>query len=274
MRRAALSFPVAAMGVLALLALAGVTAAHIRKVATAVDDTADVRLPLPGQVAQWRGEDMLFCQNEQCQRSFRVSELTGRATCPVCGGPLDPMTLAEHTLLPPDTLISRKLYTGAGGEEIYATLLLSGSEQRSIHRPEQCLPAQGCVIEQLRQTTIAVPGSGPLRVMLLNARQPASGVTEESSSFLYTYWFVGGGHETPSHFERLGWVAWDNLVHGCRPRWAYVSIQAPITGSMRAAEERSKSFIRDLYPIIKNPKSQIPNPKAPKSKAESFSADR
>jgi hypothetical protein len=70
------------------------------------------------------------------------------------GGAAD-LTLGERQALPPDTVILRKEYVGPGGDSTTVSVVLSGKEQKSIHRPQQCLPGQGYVIESSR--TVSVP---------------------------------------------------------------------------------------------------------------------
>ena len=76
-------------------------------------------LALPDRAGAWEGAPVYFCQNERCLRRFTAADL-GAATgvCPVCGARLDTVSLAERTSLPADTLILRKRYTNAVGEEL------------------------------------------------------------------------------------------------------------------------------------------------------------
>ena len=49
------------------------------------------------------------------------------------------ITQTEHELLPKDTEFARKYYQDSHGNQIECSIVLSGAEQRSIHRPEGCL---------------------------------------------------------------------------------------------------------------------------------------
>lgn len=250
-RPSSMSHPLAAGMVVVALLLLTIGAAHrIAHIAVAAPESADILQDLPVTVGDWTGEDVLFCQNEHCLRSFRVSELHGVTNCPVCGGTLDRIALGEHNILPPDTLIDRKLYTNPGGEQVYATVVLSRSEQKSIHRPQQCLPAQGFVIESTRVMAIPLPKRAPLDLTVLRAERQTGGA---GARIVYAYCFAGGGRETASNTRRLLWMAWDNLVHGYRARWAYVSVQTADPGNGRTAEPRLAGFIRAVYPLIHRP---------------------
>lgn len=237
--------------ILVLFCLTAALASRIREVSVASPQAADVSQELPEFVGNWKGELIYYCQNEQCMRSYAARELTGLLVCPHCEGRLDKVSLAERTILPPDTVITRRLYQNDKNEHLTVTIVLSGNEQRSIHRPQQCLPAQGFAIE--RSTTLAVPLEGrlPVKLTLIRASQGMATQTRQAPSILMAYWFAGGGHETHDHFQRMGYMAWDNLVKGGRPRWAYVSVQTFANTGEKAAENRISQFVRQLYPLLK-----------------------
>jgi hypothetical protein len=62
----------------------------------------------------------------------RVGNFTGKEVA---------ATMGELATLPKDTQITRREYSDSGGDRIMASIVLSGGEKRSIHRPEVCLPA-------------------------------------------------------------------------------------------------------------------------------------
>lgn len=241
-------------GACILLVMFGLTAflaCRIRAVDVAASNTADLRQELPEQVGNWRGEPIYYCQREQCMKSFLVNELSGSRTCPLCGGTLDQVSLGERNILPLDTIISRRLYHNEQGEIITVTIVLSGSEQRSIHRPQQCLPAQGYAIEQSSVLTVPLEGRNPLKLTMIRARMEAVMAGKVSPRLLMVYWFAGGGHETHDHLRRMVFMAWDNLIHGIRSRWAYVSLQTTSSADTRGSERRLADFVHQLYPHLK-----------------------
>jgi EpsI family protein len=241
----------AALTVLVLFMVTGVLGYLIRDVSLASLQTADLRQELPDQVGEWQGEGVFFCQEDQCASSFTASELASATNCPSCGGRLDAVALGERTLLPVDTIISRRLYHNSKGESVTVTVVLSGAERRSIHRPQQCLPAQGFAIESSSVMLAPIEGRPPLKLMLIQARKGGGGA---DSAFvprsLMAYWFAGGGHETHDHFRRIAYMAWDNVVHGVRARWAYVSLQTTSGVKDQAAERRLKELVAALYPEL------------------------
>ncbi len=235
---------------LLVMSLTAWLASRIRDIDVASASTADLRQDLPERVGGWGSVSILYCQNEQCMGSFLQSELNAGGHCPRCEGRLDQVSLGERNILPPDTIISRRLYHNDREERITVTIVLAGSEQRSIHRPQQCLPAQGFAIERTSRFSVPLEGRAPLQLTLIQARKGAS--TERAvPKMLMAYWFSGGGHETPDHFQRMAFMAWDNLIHGVRSRWAYVSFQASSSDMAQDAEQRLAEFIRQLYPLLK-----------------------
>ncbi|MEI6515579.1 MAG: exosortase C-terminal domain/associated protein EpsI [bacterium] len=233
-----------ACSVLVLLGLTALFASRIREIDVASSQTADLRRELPSQVGEWKGEWIFYCQSEKCMRSFPESELDGTRTCPSCGGILDQVSLGERNLLPPDSIITRRMYQNEEGKHITVTIVLSGNEQRSIHRPQQCLPAQGFSIDQSSVLTVPLTGRSPLQLMLIHAQKGPI-------QMLMGYWFAGGGHETHDHFRRMAYMAWDNLIHGIRPRWAYVSLQTSASTNEKISTQRLADFVRELYPLLK-----------------------
>jgi hypothetical protein len=237
-------FTVIGLLVLASLALGFSVDVHI-------EDVAGVKVELPDVVGDWTGEEIRFCQNGSCQATWTLHELgADRDHCPKCGGQLDSMASVEKALLPPDTILLKKQYANRDGRRIYASIVLSGKERASIHRPEVCLVGQGSEITRRKVTPVDIAGRGPLRVMmmdLLYRRHESGGRLTESASY-YAYWFVGNGRETPHHWQRMLWMATDRILYSRAHRWAYIAV----TGTRKIGSEdyrkEAAGFIHDLYP--------------------------
>lgn len=216
-----------------------------------VTDQAGIKVALPDHVGAWVGKELRFCQNGACQKEFAANDLADRNRCPSCGGPLDCMTLAEKQQLPPDTIVLKKEYRLDGsGPAIYAAIVLSGRERASIHRPQICLVGQGHEI--VRSEVMEVPVGRPrdLGVMVLDMLyrgRDKTGRNYESASY-YAYWFVGKGRETPSHVQRMIWMATDRIFHNVSHRWAYISVAGHRIPEQDAYREELARFIGDLYP--------------------------
>lgn len=178
----------------------------------------------------------------------------------------------ELQILPGDTTFARKTYGGINSgrmDRILCSIVLSGAEKRSIHRPERCLPAQGWHIDQSEVVSVTLPSGHPLKVTALLLERPvplADGRSITLHSY-YLYWFVGKGITTPSHLTRILLTNWDMLINRVNQRWAYVIVSANISKDIRpngldAAQtlEVLKEFIVASAPTFM--KSEMANPPA------------
>jgi exosortase len=101
---------------------------------------------LPEELGPYHGEEVLFCTNDQCCRDYPRSEFPEDGeglTCPVCSSPLDTISIGERNGLPPGTPILRRIYTlGKNSQPVQVSIVYSGLERNSIHRPQRCLVSQ------------------------------------------------------------------------------------------------------------------------------------
>ncbi len=203
-----------------------------------VDESMPVRLALPDALGAYYGVDILHCQNERCLKSFSIENLTNSFACPECEGVLDTVSLAERQLLPADTEILHRMYKSDTGRSFYVSVVVGGSERRSIHKPQVCLVAQGNSITKQYPVSVPVSGDKPLDVMLMELNE---------SRMVFAYWFTNGKRTTASHLSRLFWIAWNGIVHGERERWAYISITSSFRGGDDAQVSWLKDRVADLY---------------------------
>ncbi len=213
-------------------------------------DEAGIKMYLPDRVGAWQGQEMRFCQSPGCEKDFRFSALKDPNVCPVCGGKLDTMTLGEKTLLPADTSILKKFYTNSAGRGLFASVVLSGKERVSIHRPQVCLVGQGSEIAHTSVVTVPMDGRKPLGVTaleMLRRGRGANGQPFELPSY-FAYWFVGKNRETPYHIQRMVWMATDRVFHNVSHRWAYIALSGSRDKGSDSYKDELQSFVHDLYP--------------------------
>jgi EpsI family protein len=175
----------------------------------------------------------------------------------------------EQQTLGFDTEFARKLYTNARGDEILASIVLSGQDMNtSIHRPEWCLPAQGWTIAGSSKATVPVRDSAPLTTTrLFNIRMPRDKETGKPIvngkgeqlvvKNVDYYWFVGFDGVTASHLSRNLIDITDRLLHGYNQRWAFVMVAATVTDNVKRdgldeqeTDEMLRDFIGKLVPMI------------------------
>jgi len=188
-----------------------------------------IDLALPTYVGSWFGEDQ------------KISE-------------------QELKMLAKDTTFARKLYNDGRGNQIFASIVLSGQDlDNSIHRPERCLPAQGWSVADSRVVSIPLQAGEVRTTRLHNVRKvpTADGGTVPIYSLNY-YWFVGWSDTTPSHLDRTYIDIRDRILYGYNQRWAYITIASTVTASFQkfgTNEEQTDALLRDfiqqLLPQIK-----------------------
>lgn len=247
-----------------LLVLFTVTCALLLfTVDVAVSDQAGVKEHLPDTLEdKWTGHEVLFCQTPGCDRSWLARDIEpdaeGRRICPAnwqgepCGGELTTMSRGEYNVLPKDTVILKKqyFYNQDPDKTVFTSVVLSGRNRDSIHRPEVCMVGQGNVIETSEVVEVPLPGREPLNVMVLNMSRKLTETTTRHS--YYAYWFVGKDRETPHHLERLIWMSVDRLFRNVTHRWAYIAVSGERTADLNdtAHYVEIQEVVSKLYPEI------------------------
>jgi hypothetical protein len=184
-------------------------------------------------------------------------------------GYYEPVSQAELQILPPDTTFARKTYGSPFSDRldrILCSIVLSGREKRSIHRPERCLPGQGWSVLASNIIDVPLDSGHPLKVTALLLSRPVTmqdGSSRQLQSY-YLYWYVGRKVSTPYSFVRVMLTNWDLVVHRFNQRWAYIIVSKPITEGFEADGKNQaqtldelKYFIRESVPAFVN--SEAPN---------------
>lgn len=225
-----------------------------------------IPLVLPEALGPYTGEDLLFCQNDQCGRVFRISELPppedpgAPRVCPTCTNALASISIGETKMLPKGTPIFRKVYRAVDRPDIQTTLVFSGSERMSIHKPQVCLVSQGNQIVNEYEYDVAVSETHrmPVRVIEMVQRHADAQGRQVTSYAIYAYWFFNPERETTRHAERLFWMAYDNGLRNYRPRWAYVSLAMAVDpGRPEAFKAVLDDFVPRLYPITERLRADL-----------------
>lgn len=249
------SFLGARLFVIAALAVAGW--ALVFKTGVAHTDEAGIVLQLPAQVGEWNGVELLFCPDRHCGGQYFAGQLEEPGICPKCGAGLGNMNWAERAMLPADTGLVRKYYARAGSRAgLHATIVLSGDDRSSIHRPQVCMTAAGHEIVHERVIRIPLADrDDPLQVMVMDMSLPVTrpdGSAGAYSSY-YAYWFVGKDRETASHVVRMAWMAYDRIFHGVSHRWAYIALSGARDPATDAHLQTIADFASRLHPALLKP---------------------
>jgi EpsI family protein len=167
------------------------------------------------------------------------------------------VTSVEREVLPADTGFSRKVYVSIAdpSKQVFLSIVLSGRDRTSIHRPELCLVGQGWTIRGAQVRSFRFPGSArsfPATVLRVAKEVPApSGRT--SVPQLVAYYFVSADRVVASNWRRMAADAWNRVVHGRADRWAYVLLQTGLSDGEDAALARMQDVLNGTLPSFQEP---------------------
>jgi len=174
-------------------------------------------------------------------------------------GELQEITEGERNALPDDTRFARMIYRDPSGASVICSLVLSGADRGSIHRPEVCLPAQGWEIHNSDVVSIPldVPAGHSLRARrLLISKKVKTQDGQDAEIFRYNlYWFVGRDMTTSEHGHRIVRATLDRVLHNINHRWAYVTV-APLwipPGKEKEVQALLSQFIRESFSLYHKP---------------------
>ncbi len=170
------------------------------------------------------------------------------------GSPV-PVSPVEREVLPPDTGFSRKLYTPLlkAGSPVLFSVVLSGRDRSSIHRPEVCLVGQGWTIEQVEEQVFPVaghPAGAPLTVLHVRREVVRPDGRRVVVPGVVVYGFVGRDRIVATQAQRLWRGAWAGL-QGQPERWAYVLLQTDATDGPAAARARLQEVWGRVWPALR-----------------------
>jgi Protein of unknown function (DUF3485) len=166
----------------------------------------------------------------------------------------------ERSILPPDTGFSRKFYVDLDdpSQHVLLSIVLSGRDRTSIHRPELCVVGQGWTIDRSWRHRFAYPShpDGGFDATVLSVHHEVAGARgRRSVPNVIVYWFTGDDRVVPSQSERMFDDAWIRLVRGRAPRWAYIFLQTGSEDGEGAALARVQSVLNAALPSFQPPTS-------------------
>ncbi|HMD61913.1 MAG TPA: exosortase/archaeosortase family protein [Opitutaceae bacterium] len=167
-------------------------------------------------------------------------------------------TAAERAILPPDTGYSKKQYMSREGPNrpVLLSIVLSGRDRTSIHRPELCLVGQGWTIDGSSSRRFSYPGrpDAGFEATVLHVRRGLAGPRgRESVPGLAVYWFAGGDRIVASQGQRMLFDAWNRISHGRADRWAYVLLLTGAEDGEGAGLARIQSVLDSALPSFQPP---------------------
>ncbi len=172
------------------------------------------------------------------------------------------MTADEKNLLDEGVRLGRNVYASSTGRQIMATVILSGFEKRSLHRPEVCLPNQGWTVTDRMPVSLHLEDGRDLTVMMMRIFrdvEPKPGVRIRTRAINF-YWYIGSNGTTcADHYEHIFLSYYDSVFRNIQHRWAMASIYVPLPEQRVGQEdpllelgavEDARAFITQLAPSI------------------------
>jgi hypothetical protein len=169
------------------------------------------------------------------------------------------ITPIEREVLPPDTGFSRKNYVSLHdlNERVFLSIVLSGRDRSSIHRPEICLVGQGWTIADHTRHTFTWPGGVAARVPATVLRIEREFTTNRGEKVripaFFAYWFVGADKVVASNADRVLYTSLDRLRRLQAHRWAYVVVQTIAPDGEIAALKRMQAVLDGTLPVFQEP---------------------
>ncbi|MSU47593.1 MAG: exosortase-associated EpsI family protein [Opitutus sp.] len=166
------------------------------------------------------------------------------------------VSAVEREILPADTGFSRKSYVPLADPKahVFLSIVLSGRDRTSIHRPELCLVGQGwTVVDTVRHAFRfpARPEAGFEATLLRVRREVQTPRGRTVVPQLVAYWFVGGdGAVKSSHWQMFFRDAWNRVAHARADRWAYVLMQTDASDGEAAALARMQTVLDGTLPVF------------------------
>jgi EpsI family protein len=163
------------------------------------------------------------------------------------------VTAVEREVLPPDTGYSRRNYVSTADRrrQVFLSIVLSGRDRTSIHRPELCLVGQGWTIDGRYGHVFSHPAGGavPATILRISREVVDARGGRHRVPALFAYWFVGDGAIVPSHGGRL-WRTAINRLRGRTDRWAYVVAQTIVLTDEAEARATLQSVLDGTLPAF------------------------
>ena len=168
------------------------------------------------------------------------------------------VTPTEREILPPDTGFSREIYFSHRdpSQQVFLSIVLSGRDRTSIHRPELCLVGQGWTITGRGEHRFDYPSrsEASFSATLLRVQREAPALRGPTIvPQLTAYWFVCSDAVVATHWQRLVHDAWNRFTHARTDRWAYVLMQTDAADGETAALARMQAVLRETLPAFQRP---------------------
>jgi exosortase len=177
------------------------------------------------------------------------------------------MTSKERSNFDETVQLERRIYASPQGRQIMGTVVLAGSQKKTLHPPEVCLPDAGWVIIDSTQIPLLLDNGRTIEVSLMRIFRDL----EDSPGHrvrikgLNIYWYEGAhGTSTPSLYVTDVISYRDAILRNLNHRWGMASFFLPMIQSEPGkgnvmdeliAMEELRKFVAKVAPqFLDNPK--------------------
>lgn len=163
------------------------------------------------------------------------------------------MSEKEREWLPGSTKYLKRQYYPKGYDKervapVSMSLIVSGGDERSLHRPEVCMDGQGWQIPTKRVRKVEMDGK-QIDVMDLYLKREVEGGVVEAH---YYFFWVGMGISTAQYREMKLYSLWDNFTKNLNHRWAYPAVMVHVNPQIKDRHEKAwlqaEYFIKHALP--------------------------
>ena len=235
--------------VLAIVMTLGMTS-HLRRQPANITLDADnfIAQTLPDKLGHMQGQPVWYCHRQQCLTFFPESEVKSwrdkTPLCVFCGDELHSISMAEKALLPEDTRMLKRLYQDSN-QSWTASVVVSGRNRVSIHRPEMCLPGHGYEIISKTPHTLVLENNKKLNVIVYKLTKPSTGDVG------FVNFLASDNMQTSSHLKRICYDIWERSFHNRIHRWSMFTFvsSAPLDNeeSLASLQRMLSSWLPQVY---------------------------
>jgi exosortase len=136
----------------------------------------------------------------------------------------------ELTGLAEDVTILRNFYILPNGGQAMCSMVISGAERRSLHRPEICLPAQGWNVLSSNELPVTLEDGRELRLKIVQLQRDYKDDSGELRRIkaLNAFFYAGSeGVVTADYYDHVMKTYIHSLTKNLSHRWALLSFYLP-----------------------------------------------
>lgn len=177
------------------------------------------------------------------------------------GRPIEPSKAEIEQLIDVGVEMSRMHYANTNGRSATATIVVGGSEGRTLHRPEVCLPGQGWKITGSTSTNVDLGEGSNVKATLLTLvrSEPRDDGRVVQRKGFNLYWYVGRDRTAATYNKHIMASLFDGMFRNIYHRWSMISVFGFLpfqeTEDFLAEEEVIdvlKEIAREVVPHIKD----------------------